>query len=259
MGPFLLIINFLRYVDNKFLFNKLRNIYNFYVFIKSIILLKSFQDHSKSFYNSSNQLDDLCDKYGSDKGFNNLKMRTLFMNRNPHNYTNVYHSLFSHCKNETKLVLECGIGTNNPKINSTMGEGYKPGASLFVWRDYFQNAEIYGCDIDKDILFNDNRIRTSFVDQLDKKSIEIMFSEFDKNNFDLIIDDGLHSYKAAINFFDIAFNFLKPGGLYIIEDVGWNYMFQLINYLKEYQVEVVNLKSNRIKLLKDSNLVIIRK
>ena len=257
--PFHLIINFLRYIDNKFLFNKLRSIYNFIIFCKSKHLLKNFQDNSFSFYNSTNHLDDLCDKYGSDKGFKNISKRKLYMDRNPHNYTNVYNALLGHCKNDIKLVLECGLGTNNPKINSTMGENYIPGASLYVWRDYFKNAEIYGCDIDTDILFNKSRIKTNYVDQLDRKSIETMFSKIKRDNFDLIIDDGLHAYKAAINFFDISFNYLKPGGLYIIEDVGWNYMFQLIHYLKDYQLEVVNLRSNRLNLLKDSNLIIIRK
>ena len=35
-----------------------------------------------------------------------------------------------------------------------------PGASLRVWKDFFSNAKIYGSDIDKDILFNEDRIFT---------------------------------------------------------------------------------------------------
>lgn len=259
MVPSHLIINFFRYIDRKFLFNQLRNLYNLYTYIKSIFYLKNFQDYSKSLYNFTNQLDNLCDKYGSDKGFNDLRSRTLYLNRNPHNYTNVYNALLNHCKNDIKLVLECGIGTNNPEIQSTMGSKYKPGASLFVWRDYFQNAEIFGCDVDRKILFNDNRIKTNYVDQLDKHSIELMFSKINRDNFDLIIDDGLHAYQAAINFFDIAFKYLKPGGLYIIEDVGWSYILKLLNYLKNYQLEVVHFNTKRLKLLKDSNLIIVRK
>ena len=38
----------------------------------------------------------------------------------------------------------------------------KPGASLRAWRDYFENALIYGADIDKNILFKENRINTFF-------------------------------------------------------------------------------------------------
>ena len=62
--------------------------------------------------------------------------------------------------------------------------------------------------------------------------------------------------QSSCKFFDISFNYLKPGGLYIIEDVGL--IICLINSLfKDYQL-VVNLRSNRLNLFKDSNLIIIR-
>ena len=48
----------------------------------------------------------------------------------------------------------------------------KPGASLRVWRDYFPNAIIYGADIDKDILFAEERIKTFYIDQLDPVAIK---------------------------------------------------------------------------------------
>ena len=32
-------------------------------------------------------------------------------------------------------LLEIGIGTNNPNLNSTMGKSGKPGASLFAWQE----------------------------------------------------------------------------------------------------------------------------
>lgn len=254
-----LIINLIKKIDNKFLFNILRKFYNYIIYINALFTLKNYPDILNSYFNYNNELDRLCDKYGSDKGFHNLKHRKLYLNRNPHNYTQLYNSLFAHCKDNVKLVLECGIGTNNPNIASTMGIEYRPGASLFVWRDYFKNAHIFGCDIDKDILFSEERITTNFVDQLNPKSIEQMFLKINKNEFDIIIDDGLHSYQAAINFFTISFNYLREGGVYIIEDVGQNYLYHLLIYLKNYNLEVYNFKSNRVKLLKDSNVVIIRK
>ncbi|MDB4184321.1 class I SAM-dependent methyltransferase, partial [Alphaproteobacteria bacterium] len=205
-------------------------------------------------------LDILCDKYGSDKGFLDLKKRKLFMNRNPHNYTNVYHSLLNHCKDDIKLILECGIGTNNPNIKSSMGIDYKPGASLFMWKDYFKNADIFGCDIDENILFNhEDRIKTFYVDQLSSHTIKKMWSDINRKDFDLIIDDGLHSFNAAKFFFDNSFQYLKSGGLYIIEDIGLNYMNLLLDYLQDYKVEVIRLSSNRVKTLADNNMMIIRK
>jgi hypothetical protein len=68
-------------------------------------------------------------------------------------------------------VFECGVGTNNPNITSNMGVNGQPGASLRVWRDYFQNAEVFGADIDRGILFEEQRIRTFYVDQTNKDSI----------------------------------------------------------------------------------------
>ena len=50
----------------------------------------------------------------------------------------------------------------------------KPGASLKVWKDYFKNAKIFGADIDKRILFQEERINTYEVNQLDPSSIKKM-------------------------------------------------------------------------------------
>jgi hypothetical protein len=84
-----------------------------------------------------------------------------------------------------------------------------PGASLRVWKDYFKNAEIYGGDIDKDILFEEDRIKTFYVDQLNTSSIEAMWQKIRIKNFDIIINDGLHTTDANINFFLNSFNKLK--------------------------------------------------
>ena len=60
--------------------------------------------------------------------------------------------MFDHSRKGVKKIFECGIGTNNPDIPSSMGKQYTPGGSLKMWRDYFPNAEVYGADVDKDIL-----------------------------------------------------------------------------------------------------------
>ena len=76
-------------------------------------------------------------------------------------------------------------------IKSSMGSIGKPGASLRMWKDYFQ-YNIYGADIDRDILFNEERINTYYVDQLNTESIKSMWKDIGLNDFDIIIDDGLH-------------------------------------------------------------------
>ena len=87
-----------------------------------------------------------------------------------------------------KKILEIGLGTDNENLLSNMGKQGKPGASLKAFRDYFKNSKIYGADIDKNILFSDLKIKTSFVDQTNQKSMDLLFKKFG-GNFDLIIDD----------------------------------------------------------------------
>ena len=118
----------------------------------------------------------LCRKYGTDKGFED----NTAANRNCHTYSGYYHHLFSHCRDNVKLVFECGIGTNNPKLLSSMGSKGKPGASLRVWKSYFPKATIYGADIDKKILFSEERIKTFYLNQLNSRSIKKAFNKIKK-------------------------------------------------------------------------------
>ena len=99
---------------------------------------------------------------------------------------------------KVKKILEIGLGTDNVNLLSNMGINGKPGASLRAFRDFFKNSKIYGADIDKNILFDDLKIKTSYVDQTSEISIRKLFKKFG-SNFDLIIDDGMHSPSANLN------------------------------------------------------------
>ena len=46
-----------------------------------------------------------------------------------------------------------------------------------------------------------------------------MWLDINRKNFDIIID-GIHDYKGNINFFENSIEYLKKGGVYIIEDVN---------------------------------------
>jgi hypothetical protein len=156
-----------------------------------------------------------------------------------------------------KLVFECGLGTNNPDFRSNMTVDGMPGASLRVWRDYFKNAQIYGADIDKNILFQEDRIKTYYVDQLNTPSIETMWKEIGIQNFDIIIDDGLHATDANINLFINSFDKLKKNGIYIIEDVHTLELDNIMKKLNKFNPELIVLQSKNIKYW-DNNLVIVR-
>ncbi len=153
---------------------------------------------------------DLCDimtKYGSDKG------------SGWHNYTLIYKMMFENRRNEELNVFEVGLGTNNVDVPSNMGANGKPGASLYGWREYFPNAQIFGADVDQRILFQSDKIKTMHVDQLNSDTIQNMWNNI-PDEFDIIIDDGLHTYDANINFFNNSIHKLKKNGIYIIEDVN---------------------------------------
>jgi len=183
--------------------------------------------------NGSNQLTNLMNFYGSDKGGIN----------NHHNYTNYYSEIFLYKKNIIKNFLEIGLGTNDHKIVSNMGKEGVPLASLRAWRDYFINANIYGADVDKNILKNEDRIKTFYVDQTDPKSINELFVSIGDIKFDVILDDGLHQYDANICFFENAIKHLQKDGIYIIEDVYYKNQSKFINYFKKknYNFSLINI------------------
>ena len=101
-----------------------------------------------------------------------------------------------------------------------MGNNWIPGGSLRAFRDFLpEECRIYGADIDKRILFTENRIDTFFVDQTDLSS----FDELSNNTpekIDLIIDDGLHAPNANIALLSFSFNKLDIGGWVVIEDIA---------------------------------------
>jgi hypothetical protein len=39
---------------------------------------------------------------------------------------------------------------------------------------------------------------------------------------DIIIEDGLHTFEANISFLEGSLEHLHPGGIYVIEDIGWD-------------------------------------
>ena len=201
--------------------------------------------------NSSNnsKLTELMNFYGSDKGGKN----------NHHNYSEYYSELFFNRRKKVKNFLEIGLGTNNINMASNMGKDGVPLASLKAWRDYFENANIYGADIDKDILKNDIRIKTFFVDQTKPETIKLMFEKIGVKEFDIILEDGLHEYGANICFFENSIKFLSDEGIYIIEDIYFKDKEKFINYFKDknfnYSIIDIYHKEN----IANNCLVIIRK
>lgn len=83
------------------------------------------------------------------------------------------------------------------------------GASLRMWSEYFPNAMIYGADIDETVLFGTEKIVTSWVDQLDPDSIRSMWDSIGVTNFDVMIDNGLHTFQAGKTLFENSVHMLS--------------------------------------------------
>lgn len=199
----------------------------------------------------------LCDKFGSDKG-------SMHNNKHPypwpaHNYNHYYSLLFGNNRENVRRVFECGIGTNNPNLKSNMSSTGVPGASLRVWREYFPNALIIGGDIDRDILFQENRIHTHHLDQTDRSSIKDFWRAIKFSEVDIIIDDGLHEYFAGITLFEESISHLSKTGVYIIEDVAPDDIFKYIEYFKTkpYDFKIVMI-DRQYSIAYDNNLAIIK-
>ena len=224
------------------------------------IMERNCDNYFTTYYqkNTSSLLNTLCDKYGSDKG-------EIRPDGHPyawpsHSYADFVERLFGHCRNHIKAVFECGLGTNNPALASSMGINGKPGASLRVWKDYFPLATIVGVDIDRDMLFEEDRIKTYYCDQTSKESIIEMWSQCPVKEFDLLIDDGLHTFEAGKTLLENSLNKLRSGGIYIIEDVSVPSLIDYKLYLKNsgLNYDIVNLYRKGLRL-GDNSVIVIRK
>lgn len=161
-------------------------------------------------------MDDICDRfnyYGSDKDRNG--------------YLQCYYTLFNRIRNDPVTVLEVGIGTMIPGVSSSMQgyalEGYKPGGSLRAWRDFFPNGRIIGLDVQPDTQFDDEqRIETYLCSSIEKDKVDTLMEVLGRPQLDIIIDDGSHLDDHQLQTLKNLYPYLKPGGLYIIEDINEN-------------------------------------
>lgn len=178
-----------------------------------------------------------------------------------HSYSPEYYNLLNENKNTYKNILEIGIG-NNELMKPFCGPDYSVGASLKAWAEFFPNANIFGLDIRKDVLFNDKNIYCFFTDQSSESELEKTILEIKKHSesqnltFDLILDDGSHIYEHMVLTFKVLSKHLKTNGLYIIEDIQNQYLQSFID-LKIDGLEIVKIHRGSKGL--DDNFVVYKK
>jgi hypothetical protein len=140
-------------------------------------------------------LDSLGLKHGTDKA------------SNYHNYLAFYERFFERFRHKPAKVLEIGVAG---------------GASVKVWEEYFSQATIIGVDISYSALqFARPRV---VIELLDQSNVEELVRLGTKHGpFDIIIEDGSHFWEHQITTLKTLFPFVKNNGVYITEDLHFNY------------------------------------
>lgn len=160
-----------------------------------------------------------------------------------HHFTEFYYEMFKDRRESVKKVIEIGIGKMEPYLMR--------GASLYMWREWFPNAMIYGADIDPELLFSDDRIQTFLVDQTHPDELEKMIRRTG-SDIDLFVEDGSHIPDHQVRACLAAMPLLD-NPTYVIEDVG---DLDILNHLTGYECQVLRLSHRQYN---DDRLVVVRK
>lgn len=159
-----------------------------------------------NYKNNSSELCEIGKKYDTDKS---SQRNNVTDNRHCHPYTLFYDELFKNTKHEKLKIAEIGI---------------LDGASLLMWKDYFPNSEIYGLEYNTNYInnfkqnFDNDRIKLSNIDVTNKDSIKNAFGQLN-TLYDIIIEDTTHQFEDQIRVIENTYQYLKPGGILIIEDI----------------------------------------
>jgi len=91
--------------------------------------------------------------------------------------------------------------------------GCLKGESIKLWKDYFACDNIYGIDIQDypQVPGTHKIIGNAYSNEI--------VGQFQDNYFDIIIDDGPHTYQSFLDVIQKYKSKLKPNGILVIEDV----------------------------------------
>ncbi|ORA76732.1 hypothetical protein BST28_20635 [Mycolicibacter kumamotonensis] len=130
-----------------------------------------------------------------------------------HWYAPYYQRYFEPYREQSVKVLEIGVG------------GYDPpdlgGESLRMWKHYFRRGLIYGLDVFEKADLSESRLSVLQGDQGDEQFLDSLARQV--GPFDIVIDDGSHFSHHVITSFNALFPHVRPGGLYVIEDLQTSY------------------------------------
>lgn len=147
------------------------------------------------------------------KGTKTVSFKTIFYQHQENvsdkwvNYFDIYDECFRSYVDKKPNVLEIGV---------------QNGGNLQILNKYLKNATLFGVDIDPKVrnLTLGSNINVYNFNITDELAINQYFK---KTEFDIIIDDGSHICSDIIQTFKLLFSKLKPGGIFLIEDLHTSY------------------------------------
>ncbi len=169
-----------------------------------------------------------------------------------HSYTPFYYELLKDKRDSIKKVLELGIGYPGNMRHCPIN--YRMGASLYMWRDFFPNAQIYGIDINPDTIFQDERIETFLCDERYRRNLRILVNE-KCSDIDLFVDDGSHIKSNQIRTCLTLMPLFKKDVIYIIEDAKRADVIKNVLYENGYDCQI--FKFPDIRQI-DDNIIIVK-
>ena len=201
-------------------------------------------------------LTELANKFKSDKGTKHF---------DKHGYTLIYETLFSPLKSKPITFLEIGLCIGGPEFGEHLLERIPTDIpSIRMWSEYFDDAHIYGFDINdftalesevQDFKFIRGDLSLKHdIDNLVKITRQLEGKK-ELAVYDVVIDDASHASFHQQQAFSLLFPYLKQNGIYIIEDLHWqstNYEEELPEVPKTIQLmtKLINLKDGSDKLAK---------
>jgi hypothetical protein len=152
-------------------------------------------------------LDQLAIKHNTDKA-------TVYSSDCVHGYAPIYESYLKKWRDSPINLLEIGVWME-------ISDG---GESIRMWNEYFSQASINTFDI-RDMhhhpaVVENDRVKFYQGDQGNRESLQSMYKEYGNKNFDFILEDGSHEYHHQMISLGQLFQYVKPGGYYILEDMS---------------------------------------
>lgn len=155
----------------------------------------------------------LADRFGSDKGR---------LHGDRHRYADLYELLLHNERNSLGKLVELGLARGGPEDpHHGAVERRCDSPSIGMWIEYFPNAEVFGFDISDFSHLERAYSRFRFVHGDCGREADLIRLRDACGSVDLIVDDASHASFHQQLALRTLFPAVRPGGLYIIEDLHW--------------------------------------